>query len=153
LSTISTDRLYSIKEASQLTGLPASTLRYYETIGIIEPVARGDTSGHRQYTQEMLNTIDAVACLNATGMPLDEMREYLNNRSRGSNAADAVIQLLEAHERRLKTEQMFLKLRKQYVGLKIAYWKAVKAGDQAQVKQIGEMAQKLAHDLKFRQDL
>ncbi|MBG6217767.1 hypothetical protein IWX75_002235 [Arthrobacter sp. CAN_A6] len=31
-------RTYTIKEAAALTGLPASTLRYYESIGVITPM-------------------------------------------------------------------------------------------------------------------
>ena len=40
-------KFYTIKEASQLSGLPSSTLRYYESIGIIQSVARGGSSAHR----------------------------------------------------------------------------------------------------------
>lgn len=58
-------KFYTIKEASQLSGLPSSTLRYYESIGIIQSVARDGSSGHRTYTQEDINTIDAIACLSA----------------------------------------------------------------------------------------
>lgn len=47
-----TRHTYSIKEAAALTGLPASTLRYYESIGVIEPVGRGESSGHRAYTDD-----------------------------------------------------------------------------------------------------
>ena len=31
---------HSIREASMISGLPESTLRYYEQIGIIDPIAR-----------------------------------------------------------------------------------------------------------------
>ena len=44
------NKFYTIKEASQLSGLPSSTLRYYESIGIIQSVARDGSSGHRTYT-------------------------------------------------------------------------------------------------------
>lgn len=63
---------YSIKETSKLTGLPSSTLRYYESIGLITPVERGATSKHRIYSQRDVDILDTVACLNATGMKLEE---------------------------------------------------------------------------------
>lgn len=47
MSTPTTQRTYSIKEAAALTGLPASTLRYYESIGVIAPISRGASSKHR----------------------------------------------------------------------------------------------------------
>ncbi len=40
---------HSIREASMISGLPESTLRYYEQIGIIDPIARDPSSGHRVY--------------------------------------------------------------------------------------------------------
>lgn len=40
----------AVREASELTGLSAHTLRYYERIGPLEPVAR-NASGHRRYVQ------------------------------------------------------------------------------------------------------
>ena len=38
MTTSTTRRTYTIKEAAALTGLPASTLRYYESIGVIPPI-------------------------------------------------------------------------------------------------------------------
>ena len=51
MSSLVARREYTIKEAAALTGLPASTLRYYESIGVIAPVGRGATSGHRVYDE------------------------------------------------------------------------------------------------------
>lgn len=149
MSTQLEQKFYTIKEASQLSGLPSSTLRYYETIGIIEAVARDKSSGHRTYTQDEINTIDAIACLNATGMPLEDMRAYLANRGEGIKGADIVIKLLEAQQQRLKDELSFVKLRRQYVDLKIAYWQAVKVDDHSRMQRIVNEAHVLAKALKF----
>lgn len=43
---------HSIREASMISGLPESTLRYYEQIGIIDPIARDPSSGHRVYSDK-----------------------------------------------------------------------------------------------------
>jgi DNA-binding transcriptional MerR regulator len=143
------NRTYSVKEASRLSGLRDSTLRYYETIGIIRPIERDASSKHRVYSQDDLNIIDAIACLNATGMPLDDMRAYLRNRNKGEEGADDEIALLQAQRQRITDEAKFLELRKQYVELKIAYWKAVKAGDKNLAESIGSKARALARTLKF----
>lgn len=34
-----------------ISGLPESTLRYYEQIGIIAPITRDPSSGHRAYSE------------------------------------------------------------------------------------------------------
>ena len=53
---------YTIKEAAALTGLPASTLRYYESIGVIAPVGRGESSKHRVFTEADLDQLH-VGCV------------------------------------------------------------------------------------------
>lgn len=63
-----------------ISGLPESTLRYYEQIGIIDPIARDPSSGHRVYSDKDIESLTTIACLAATCMPLESMREYLKNR-------------------------------------------------------------------------
>jgi DNA-binding transcriptional MerR regulator len=58
-----TQRTYSIKEAAALTGLPATTLRYYESTGVISPVDRGSSSKHRVYSDDDVDLLVWVACL------------------------------------------------------------------------------------------
>src|SRR4051812_13607398 len=88
-------QIYTIMEAAMLSGLPESTLRYYETIGLIDRIKRGETSKQREYTDDDINLVIGVACLNSTGMSIDSMREYLGNASRGADAANQQINLLD----------------------------------------------------------
>ena len=141
-------RTYTIQEASRLTGLPASTLRYYEGIGIIEPIERDADSKHRVYSEDNLNLLDAIACLNATGLSLNDMREYIRNRNKGVAAAGEQVMLLEQQEERLASEARLLEVRLNYVKLKIAYWKAIEAHNDSDAKDIGNQARLLAQSLK-----
>ena len=84
-----------------ISGLPESTLRYYEQIGIIAPIARDPSSGHRAYTNEDIQSLVTISCLSATGMPLDAMREYLKNRFDGAEGAHRQMALLDAQALRL----------------------------------------------------
>ncbi|MFZ1301703.1 MAG: MerR family transcriptional regulator [Candidatus Microsaccharimonas sp.] len=142
---------FTIKEASEQCGLPESTLRYYESIGIIDPVARDSSSKHRVYSEDDINALDAIACLNATGMPLEDMRAYMENRTHGTNTAGEQIALFNTHLERLRVEAQFLKLREAYVQLKLSYWQAVEAGNESLADTIGQQAKALAQDLKFSQ--
>lgn len=143
------DRTYSIMEAAKLSGLPESTLRYYETIGLIAPIKRDASSRHRVYSDDDINVVIAVACLNATGMSIEDMRAYLGNRGRGAGAADDQVELLVSQKRRLADEAHYLKLRQRYIDTKIAYWEAVKAGDAEQKAAIKVMADAIAKELKL----
>jgi len=55
----------TIQDVSRRSGLSEPTLRYYEEIGLIGPVARDENSGHRRYRAEELDVLQALACLRA----------------------------------------------------------------------------------------
>jgi DNA-binding transcriptional MerR regulator len=146
-----TQRSYTIKEASALTGLPASTLRYYETIGVISPISRGASSKHRVYDEDDLDELMWVACLAATGMSVSDMRLYVANGRRGPEAAADQIEILSNQADRLVAEAERLALRRRYVDLKVDYWRAVQAGDSARADPISGQARELADALKRTQ--
>jgi MerR family transcriptional regulator, aldehyde-responsive regulator len=54
MATVTTDHLagLSIQEVARRTGFSESTLRYYERIGLIDPVPRDTSSSHRRYAPD-----------------------------------------------------------------------------------------------------
>ena len=148
MSAPTTQHTYTIKEAAALTGLPASTLRYYESISVIPPIGRGASSKHRVYDEGDLDQLMWVACLAATGMSVSDMRTYVANGLLGPSAAGQQIDLLAQQERRLSLEGEQIALRQRYVRLKIDYWDAVRAGDDARAEVLSGEARALADELK-----
>jgi DNA-binding transcriptional MerR regulator len=148
VSARTTSPTYSIKEAAALTGLPASTLRYYESIGVIAPISRGASSRHRVYDEDDLDQLMWIACLAATGMSVSDMRQYVANGRLGASAAGEQIELLGEQGRRLAVEAEQVALRRRYVALKIDYWQAVEAGDDARADLLSVEARTLADELK-----
>jgi len=148
MTTQHVTRRHSIKEAAALTGLPASTLRYYEQVGVIPAITRGASSGHRSYDEGDLDQLMWVACLAATGMSVNDMRRYMANSRLGAEAAADQKRLLEEQQRRLASEAEALVLRQRYVALKVTYWEAVQDGDTARAEQVAAQARELADDLR-----
>ena len=72
----------SIQQVAQQTGLSIETLRYYEHIGVIEPVRRA-ASGHRRYRRADLDWIGLIIRLRETGMPLAQIRHFAQLRRQG----------------------------------------------------------------------
>ncbi|MEV0769509.1 MerR family transcriptional regulator [Nocardia salmonicida] len=62
-----TEHRWTIPQASTPTGLPESTLRYWERIRLVRCVARDLFSGHRCHTDD---DIDTLGNLRAQGMPV-----------------------------------------------------------------------------------
>ncbi|ANQ87118.1 MerR family transcriptional regulator [Azoarcus olearius] len=86
----------SIDEVARRTGLSAHTLRYYERIGLIAPVARAP-GGQRRYAAVDLEWIGFLLRLRATRMPIGQMQAFARLRSEGNATAGARRALLEAH--------------------------------------------------------
>ena len=70
----------TIQDVSRRSRLSEPTLRYYEQVGLIGPIARDPSSGHRRYREEDLDTLQALACLRAMGVGIADMRTYQANR-------------------------------------------------------------------------
>jgi DNA-binding transcriptional MerR regulator len=140
---------YTIAEAAKLSGLPESTLRYYESIGLIDHIERDASSKHRVYSEDDVNLLVAIACLNATGLSLEDMRKYLDNRDRGAEGAAEQIKLLEAKERHLAGEVHFMQLRLRYLKSKIDFWKAVEVGDKAKLEETRVATHAIADEMKL----
>ena len=107
-----------------ISGLPESTLRYYEQIGIIAPITRDPSSGHRAYSDADLERLTTVSCLAATGMPLESMRTYLANSQGGREGARRQLELLDAQALRLAAKAESIRMQQAYVSFKTLYWRA-----------------------------
>ena len=92
---------FSIQQVAELSGLSIDTLRYYERIGLLEPIGRAH-NGHRRYTQQDLAWIDLLIRLRNTGMPRAQMRRFAELRRQGDVTLAERRHLLEEHQRSLE---------------------------------------------------
>ncbi|CAJ1505376.1 MerR family transcriptional regulator [[Mycobacterium] burgundiense] len=64
-----------ISQLAQRSGVPASTLRFYESVGLL-PSERTD-SGYRVYDDESVQRLGFIRAAKQVGLPLEEIRELL----------------------------------------------------------------------------
>lgn len=112
----------TIQQVAGLTGLSIDTLRYYERIGLLEPVERA-SSGHRRYTQHDLDWINLLIRLRDTGMPRAQMVRFAQLRRQGPSTLTERRLMLEQHEQFLEQrmqelEQHMVSLRRKIARLK-----------------------------------
>jgi len=93
----------TIQEAARLTGLSLHTLRYYERVGLIDPILKAD-SGHRRYMARDIAWIKFLTRLRATGMPIRCMQEFAELRRKGEGTYQERRLLLEEHKRTIARE-------------------------------------------------
>jgi DNA-binding transcriptional MerR regulator len=143
------DKKYTITETAKISGLPESTLRYYETIGIIKPIERNVNTKRRMYSEDDVNLVVAIACLNATGMSIDNMKAYLDNFNHGEEGAFSQVEILSSQLKHLEEERHYAELRIQYVKAKIDYWKATIKKDNAEIERLRKETYAVADELKL----
>jgi len=119
----------TIQDMSRRSGLSEPTLRFYEGVGLVGPIARDASSGHRRYRDEDLDTLQALACLRAMGVGIEDMRTYQANRVRGQEAAGEQRDLLLRHAERIEAEIETLRTHLDYLRAKGALWDARDRGD------------------------
>ena len=113
---------YTIQQVANETGLTSYTLRYYEDIGLLHPIARAG-NGHRRYSETDLNRIMMLVRLRKTNMSLDDMKHFISLYRAGSATATERREILEAH-RQVITEQIeeLCKIRR-FIDYKIGLYK------------------------------
>ena len=65
-----------IKALSEKTGVSRKTIRYYESIGLIQPPERGPNN-YRQYTEDDVERLRFVAGARSLGFSLNDIGEIL----------------------------------------------------------------------------
>src|ERR1700710_764944 len=119
----------TIQQMSHQTGLSEPTLRYYEEVALIGPIMRDGSSGHRRYSEGELDALQALACLRAMGVGIQDMRTYQSNRALGVVAAGEQRDLLLRHAVRVRDELATLRVHLDYLESKAALWDARDRGD------------------------
>jgi len=71
----------SIGELAGQSGVAASTLRYYEDIGLLTPAGR--VAGRRRYDETALTRLTVIGLCKAAGFTLTEIRVLLGDENPG----------------------------------------------------------------------
>ena len=90
------EKTYTISEVAKCTGVSIDTLRYYERIGLIHEVARLSNT-HRRYTEPDIRWIQFLLRLRATGIPIQQMRDYVRLERLGESTLRERVAMLKAH--------------------------------------------------------
>lgn len=75
--------MYTIGQVSKATGLPVSTLRYYDKEGLFPHLER---KGYvRKFSDTELEEVKIIECLKRSGLEIKDIRQFFQWVSEGSN--------------------------------------------------------------------
>ena len=125
---------YTIKEMSELTGLPASTLRYYDKEGLLPSLRRNDNN-IRMFSDDDYHTLRLIECLKKSGLLLREIREYMNMARKGKDTLEGRRNIFYRRRELLKDEMRNLQDILSVIEYKCWYYDtACKSGNEDIVK-------------------
>lgn len=83
-----------IQDLSQMTGVSAKTIRYYEEIGLLPPPARAENN-YRQYSERDAERLRLVAGARRLDLSLEEIGEILAMRERREAPCRVLLERME----------------------------------------------------------
>ena len=129
-----TENVLTIQQVAQATGLSTYTLRYYERAGLMsQHVERDEASGYRAYTWQHLDWIEFIKRLRATGMPIRDIRRYIEFLRQGEQTIPDRMQLLKQHQSQIETHLKEVEMYLSSIKEKIEYYEQQYAQNQSMV--------------------
>lgn len=90
----------SIGEASKLTKLSISKLRYYDDNGLI-PSLKRTSSGLRKFDDSSLEALNLIECLKNSGMKLKEIKQFMKWCSEGDSTLEKRLKMFYEQEKNI----------------------------------------------------
>jgi MerR family mercuric resistance operon transcriptional regulator len=85
---------YTISQLAKAAGVPTTTMRYYERIGLVEPEDRSH-GNYRLYSDMSLQKVNFIRAAQATGFTLDDVKALLSDDAGGTPKCGNVQGLIE----------------------------------------------------------
>lgn len=119
---------YTIKQVSEMTSLPVSTIRYYDKMGLI-PFLEKNESGYRIFKEQDISMLRIIECFKNTGMSISEMQQYVEMVKRGDESLEERYQLFVRRKEIVLEEMRQLEKQLETIEHKLWYYEtAIKAG-------------------------
>lgn len=127
---------FTIKQVSEITGFPPSTLRYYEKEKMMPPVKKMP-NGIREYSEDDIEWISVIHCLKNTNMPVHDIKKFAALRGQGDSTLKERLDMVLAHQEDIERQIAQLREYKKHIDFKAEYYrKACEAGTEDAVRDL-----------------
>ena len=124
-----TDRTprYTVKQLAEKMGLTTYAVRYYDNAGLIPDVERS-SGNSRLFSDYNLAWLKIVHCLRSTGLPITEVRRYIQMCQEGDSTIPERAAMIAAQEKSLREQLDELNRQMEILQYKKHYYEALLAG-------------------------
>ena len=126
---------YSIKEIADVMNVEPSTLRYYDSMGLLPGVKR--VNGRRVFEDKDFKWLRVLNCMKKINMPIDKIKAYVELAEKGdSTLQERFNMILEQKEIILKQISDLKNCLKEFEYKEWYYTEAIKAGSESVVENV-----------------
>lgn len=112
----------NIKSASDLLGISADTIRYYERVGLVPPITR-TTTGIRDFKEHDIEALEFIKCFRSAGVSVDSLVDYMSLYQKGDGTIGERLGILEAEKKKIEERLSQLQAALNRLNLKIKHYK------------------------------
>ena len=112
----------NIKSASDLLGISADTIRYYERVGLVPPITRTAT-GIRDFQDQDIEELEFIKCFRSAGVSVDSLVDYMSLYQKGDETREERLGILEDEKKKLEERLSQLQTAINRLNLKIKLYK------------------------------
>ena len=94
--------MYTIGQVSEMSGLPISTLRYYDKQGLFPGMER--TSGIRKFSDTELEALRVIECLKKSGLEIKDIKRFMDWCVEGASTYPQRKELFEQQRKIVEAE-------------------------------------------------
>ncbi|MCM3762883.1 MerR family transcriptional regulator [Alkalihalobacillus oceani] len=121
-------KTYSISEVAKELNLTVYTLRYYDKEGLI-PFVERTAGGKRLFKQSDISALKVIECLKATGMPIKEIKNFINWCMEGDSTLQKRYEMFLERKAAVEAKMKELQQTMEVIEHKCSYYKtALDAG-------------------------
>ena len=117
--------VYTVGEMAKLLGVPASTLRYYDKEGLL-PFVERSPGGIRMFQEKDYEWLQIIECLKKTGMPLKDIRTYIDMAMRGDETIEQRLKMIEKQRQAVRAQMSELQKTLDTLDFKCWYYETAK---------------------------
>ncbi|MDO4558059.1 MAG: MerR family transcriptional regulator [Planctomycetia bacterium] len=115
---------YSVGEVAEMMRISIHTLRYYDKLGLF-PFLRRDENNVRLFSDFDLRWVRIVHCLRSTGLPLMEVRRYVELCLAGDSTIDERAEIIYRQEETLRENIRAMEEQLKILQVKKSYYEAL----------------------------
>ncbi len=111
--------IYTVGEMARKLNVPASTLRFYDKMGLL-PFVERSSGGVRMFREEDFEWLQVIGCLKKAGMKLCDIKKFIQLAMQGDETIDMRLELITAQKQ--EVERQLTALHKTLAALEFKQW-------------------------------